>query len=126
MAIFFDESIFGVSASPYASSPPSFPMILFLSTTLLTGMTVISLHMHWPLTSQSHGSGRKYFQIVTSFIGDTFAQNEYLDALGWLPLVIVILILMSHALGCMPITHMLLAEVFPTDIRYRRSHMYHI
>jgi hypothetical protein len=27
-----------------------------LSTNLLTGMTGISLHMQWPLTSQSHGS----------------------------------------------------------------------
>jgi hypothetical protein len=26
------------------------------STTLLSGMTGISLHMQWPLTSQSHGS----------------------------------------------------------------------
>jgi hypothetical protein len=27
-----------------------------LSTTLVTGMTGISLHMQWPLTSQLHGS----------------------------------------------------------------------
>jgi hypothetical protein len=27
-----------------------------MSTTLLTGMTSISLHMQWPLTSQLHGS----------------------------------------------------------------------
>jgi hypothetical protein len=27
-----------------------------LSTSLLTGMTGISLHVQWPLTSQSHGS----------------------------------------------------------------------
>jgi hypothetical protein len=33
-----------------------FPIILFWSTTLLTGMTGISLHLQWPLTSQSHGS----------------------------------------------------------------------
>jgi hypothetical protein len=31
-------------------------IILFRYTTLLTGMTGISLHMQWPLTSQSHGS----------------------------------------------------------------------
>jgi hypothetical protein len=31
-------------------------MIFFRSTTLLTGMTGISLHMQWPLTSQSHGT----------------------------------------------------------------------
>jgi hypothetical protein len=36
--------------------PPFFPLILFVSTTLLTGMTGISLHMQWPLTSLSHGS----------------------------------------------------------------------
>jgi hypothetical protein len=36
--------------------PPFFPIILLVSTTLLTGMTGISLHMQWPLTSRSHGS----------------------------------------------------------------------
>jgi hypothetical protein len=30
-------------------------IILFGSITLLTGMTGISLHMQWPLTTQSHG-----------------------------------------------------------------------
>jgi hypothetical protein len=51
--------LFFGSATPCASPPPwpsLFPIILFLSTTLLTGMTCISLHMQWPLTSQSHGS----------------------------------------------------------------------
>jgi hypothetical protein len=36
--------------------PPFFLISLFVSTTLLTGMTSISLHMHWSLTSQSYGS----------------------------------------------------------------------
>jgi hypothetical protein len=30
--------------------PPIFPIFLFLYTTLLTGMTGISLHVQWPLT----------------------------------------------------------------------------
>jgi hypothetical protein len=36
--------------------PPFFPIILLGSTTLLTGMTGISLQMQWPLTYQSHAS----------------------------------------------------------------------
>jgi hypothetical protein len=36
--------------------PPFFPIIIFLSTALPTGMTGISLHMRWPLTSKVHGS----------------------------------------------------------------------
>jgi hypothetical protein len=44
------QSIFG------QASTPVYPIILFLSTTLSTGMTGISLHMQWPLTSQFHGS----------------------------------------------------------------------
>jgi hypothetical protein len=36
--------------------PPFFLIILFGSTTLLTGMTGISFYMQWPLTSQSHSS----------------------------------------------------------------------
>jgi hypothetical protein len=39
--------------------PPFFPIILFGSTTLLTRMTGISLHMQWPLTYQSHGHPTK-------------------------------------------------------------------
>jgi hypothetical protein len=52
--------LFFWSATPCASPPPHrpsvFPIILFFSTTLSTGMTGFSLHMLWPLTSQSHGS----------------------------------------------------------------------
>jgi hypothetical protein len=33
-----------------------FQIMIFMCTTLLTGMTSISLHMHWPLTSRAHGS----------------------------------------------------------------------
>jgi hypothetical protein len=36
--------------------PPFFTIIIFLSTTLLTRMTSVCLHMQWPLTSQPHGS----------------------------------------------------------------------
>jgi hypothetical protein len=35
--------------------PPFFTLIVLVSTTLLTGMTGISLQMQWPLTSQLHG-----------------------------------------------------------------------
>jgi hypothetical protein len=35
---------------------PIYPIILFVSSTLLTGMTGISLHLQWPLASLPHGS----------------------------------------------------------------------
>jgi hypothetical protein len=44
--------------------PPFFPIVLFGSTTLLTGMTCNSLHMQWPLTSQFHGSVSQREQLV--------------------------------------------------------------
>jgi hypothetical protein len=44
--------------------PPIFPINLFGSTTLLTGMTSISLHMQWPPTSQLHGSVSQREQLV--------------------------------------------------------------
>jgi hypothetical protein len=47
------------SATSCAYPPPQpciFSINLLRSTTLWTGMTGISLHMQWPLTSQSHGS----------------------------------------------------------------------
>jgi hypothetical protein len=45
--------------------PPFFLIIFFLSTTLLTGMTGISLQMQWPLTSQFHGIFLKESFFVT-------------------------------------------------------------
>jgi hypothetical protein len=39
-------------------------VILFGSPTLLTGMTGISLHMQWHLTSQLHGSFPQREQLV--------------------------------------------------------------
>jgi hypothetical protein len=41
-----------------------FRLFLCGSTTLLTGMTGISLYMQWPLTSQSHGSVSQREQLV--------------------------------------------------------------
>jgi hypothetical protein len=46
---------------------PFFPIILFGSTTLLTGMTGISLHMQWPLTSKAHGSFSQREQLVFGY-----------------------------------------------------------
>jgi hypothetical protein len=51
-----------MAETPCASPPPRhsiFPIILFMSTILLTGMTGISLYMQRPPTSQSHGSTLK-------------------------------------------------------------------
>jgi hypothetical protein len=44
--------------------PPFFLISLFGSTTLLTGMTCISLHIQWPLTSQSDCSFSQREQVV--------------------------------------------------------------
>jgi hypothetical protein len=53
ISIFFGG---GGSATTHASPHPRtpFPMIIFWSTTLLTGMTGISFDGQWPPTSQSH------------------------------------------------------------------------
>jgi hypothetical protein len=59
--------VFLGSATPCAFPPP-WPSIFsdysFRSTALLTGMTGISLHMQWPLTSQSHSSVSQREQLV--------------------------------------------------------------
>jgi hypothetical protein len=56
--LFYDKVFFGqLPLVPLLLlGPQFFPIILFLSTTLSTGMTSISLHMQWPLTSQLHRS----------------------------------------------------------------------
>jgi hypothetical protein len=60
--------------------PPFFPIILFGSTTLLPRMTGDSLHMQWPLTSQSHGnvSLREQSGHKNSFRGTTVATKKKL------------------------------------------------
>jgi hypothetical protein len=44
-------------------------------------------------------------------------EESILDSLGWLPLAVIICILTCHALGCLPVIHILSGESFPTDIR---------
>jgi hypothetical protein len=59
------RQFFGPATSP-PPQPSIFLMILFLSTTLSTEMTGISLHMQWLLTSQSHGSFSQREQLFFS------------------------------------------------------------
>jgi hypothetical protein len=67
--------------------PQFFPIILFGSTTLLTGMTGISLHMQWPLTSQSHGgvSQRKQLDFFVTEQNSTpiITQSFSVENLGY-------------------------------------------
>jgi hypothetical protein len=61
------ETIFWGPATPCAFPPPRpsiFSDYSFWSNALLTGMTGISLHMRWPLTSQLHGSVSQREQLV--------------------------------------------------------------
>jgi hypothetical protein len=41
--------------------PPFYPIILFVSTTILTG---VSLYIRWPLTSQVHGGYHHNFFLL--------------------------------------------------------------
>jgi uncharacterized membrane protein YhfC len=56
------------SATPCAFPPPPyiFSDYSFWSTTLLTGVTGISLHMQWPLTSQLNSSVSQREQLFFS------------------------------------------------------------
>jgi hypothetical protein len=76
-------------ATPYAS-PPSCPSIFFQlfffwSTTLLNGMTGISLLMQWPLTSQLHGSVSQREQLF--FFTDQ-TPRMLVDTWKWFILVV--------------------------------------
>jgi hypothetical protein len=53
--------------------PPFFHITLFL----VTGMTGISLHMQWPLTSQSHGSFLKDNYCLFAFLADQTRCKAY-------------------------------------------------
>jgi hypothetical protein len=71
-------------ASPPPPRPSIFLIILFLSTTLLKGMTSISFHKQWPLTSQSRGSFLK--ENKWSFFMDQTPRphptNRFLGSVG--------------------------------------------
>jgi hypothetical protein len=57
---------------------PFFLIILFVPTTLLTGMTGISLHLPWPLTSLSHDS---FLKENSFFVTDQTPQTESLSGI---------------------------------------------
>jgi hypothetical protein len=63
-------------------SPPFLPIILFGSTTLLTGMTGISMRMQWPLTSQSHGSVSQIEQLVFHYRSNSTPQDHEMFTFG--------------------------------------------
>lgn len=44
-------------------------------------------------------------------------QGEVLDNFGWIPLFAITIVLMSTSLGVTPIHHLLLGELYPSDIR---------
>jgi hypothetical protein len=62
---------------PLLLGRPFFPIILFLSTTLLTGTTGISLHVQWPLTSQvtKMGSGLHFGRFLQKNLVTLFCQS---------------------------------------------------
>jgi Sugar (and other) transporter len=45
------------------------------------------------------------------------SDMTFLDSMGWLPLAVITVILTCHALGCLPVIHVLAGELYPTDIR---------
>jgi hypothetical protein len=53
--------------------PSFFPIIIFLSTTLLTGTTGISLQVQWPLTSKSQTV--QCFHIVEQHFADNLKKK---------------------------------------------------
>jgi hypothetical protein len=66
--------------------PLFFPIILFGSAALLSGMTGISFHMQWPLTSLSHGwwsfllwnKGRHLFCVDSKVVHNLILWDRYL------------------------------------------------
>ena len=59
---------------------------------------------------------------MLSIAGFSYARAEYPDTIGshlpdWLPLLSVIVCMFGHSLGVINTLQILIAEVFPTDIR---------
>jgi hypothetical protein len=71
-----------------------FQLFFFKSTTLLTGMTGISFHLQWPMTSQSHGSVSQREQLndgICLLQGLTALNSCTADALHGMLLVLQLL-----------------------------------
>ena len=43
--------------------------------------------------------------------------HQYIKSLGWIPIVFIGLLILVRGIGIMPVLHILLNEMFPTDIR---------
>jgi hypothetical protein len=52
-----------------------------------------------------------------SYLKANSEENSFMDFLGFLPLVFVICTVSAHSIGVFPIFHLLLGELFPSDIR---------
>ncbi len=57
------------------------------------------------------------FSLATFSYLKTNLNNNFLDNLGWLPLVFVTTCISAYAVGIYPVQQVLAGEVFPSDIR---------
>ena len=58
------------------------------------------------------------FGIATFVHFNTLRPDDpTIQAVGWLPVALVIVIFICHSVGFLPLIHLFIAELFPTDIR---------
>ena len=52
-----------------------------------------------------------------SYLKTHSEDNSFLDSFGFLPLIFVLCTVSAHSIGVFPVFHLLLGELFPSDIR---------
>ena len=56
-----------------------------------------------------------------SHLRDAYGADTHpFDRLGWVPLVGALVTSVAHGFGLLPVLHIILNEIFPTDIRYTK------
>ena len=54
------------------------------------------------------------------YVKNTWYVNKeevFLETYGWIPVVLIMIFFSCHSLGWLPVTHLIMSEIFPTDIR---------
>ena len=58
-----------------------------------------------------------YAFIIENQVQDEFISSETLESFGWIPIASIIVLIVISGIGIQPVLHILLNEMYPTNIR---------
>jgi hypothetical protein len=112
MGTLFKESSF---------NPETAPIIIGCAQILIAGLTSLAMNKASPnilfVTCQIFNGIALGTVGIYTYLRNSHPDLPYLNDFGWIPLTMMIVMVVARSAGILPVMHVLLNELFPTDIR---------